>query len=441
MDAKEPIMDRIWVENYRCFREKQDVPLAPLTLLLGENSTGKTSFLAMINAFIDENIWMTGIPNFKDPYDLGSFDEIAHYRGGRGGRADWFIGGCLRHVGKKDVPYRLEFTFKKNAGAPFTAKTRFERKDVWVQAEYNPAAKSIRRLTLAESGLFGSSRGVWEWKVQVVDGKVETRFTPTEGSPEAGKEEKEWLIDLSPFGIRELTGEEYLFPHVVSSAPVRSNPKRTYDPKPVVRDTEGSYIPSLFAHLSAQETDPWKRLKEKLEAFGKESGLFDEIDVKRPFRKNESGPFQILVRKAGGKIKGPWRNLLDVGYGVSQILPTAVELFNPSKPILYLLQQPETHLHPSAQAALGSQLCSAASEGNQLVVETHSDYLMDRVRMDIRDQKTDLTPEDVSILFFERDGLDVRMWPIRFDELGNVKDAPDSYRRFFMKEINRSIGL
>ena len=46
-------MDRVWVENYRTrFREKQDVPLAPLTLLLGENSTGKTPFLAMINALI-----------------------------------------------------------------------------------------------------------------------------------------------------------------------------------------------------------------------------------------------------------------------------------------------------------------------------------------------------------------------------------------------------
>lgn len=434
-------MDRIWFENFRCFRKKQDVPLKSLTLLVGENSTGKTSFLAMINALIDQRTRQSRIPNFKEPYDLGSFDEIVHYRGGRGGRADYFIGGCeLRSAGKENVPYRFEHTFKKNAGAPFTSKARSERKGVWVETEYDPSTESVAFL-FPVSGLLHSSRGVWEWKVEASEGNIDINLAPLEGSPEAGKDEKAVFEELSPLGIKFPFAESVLFPRVVASAPVRSNPKRTYDPAPVVRDPEGSYIPSLFAHLSAHETEQWKRLKEKLEAFGKESGLFDEIDVKRPFRKNETGPFQIIVRKAGGKIKGPWRNLQDVGYGVSQILPTATELFFQPEPALHLLQQPETHLHPSAQAALGSQLCSAASEGNQLIVETHSDYLMDRVRMDVRDQKTDLTPEDVVILFFERDGLDARIWPIRFDELGNVKDAPNSYRRFFMSEVNRSIGL
>ena len=43
-------MDKITLKNYRCFREEQTARLAPLTLLVGENSTGKTSFLAMIRA-------------------------------------------------------------------------------------------------------------------------------------------------------------------------------------------------------------------------------------------------------------------------------------------------------------------------------------------------------------------------------------------------------
>ncbi len=433
-------MDRIWVENFRCFREKQDVPLKPLTLLVGENSTGKTSFLAMINALIDQKTQMIGIPNFKEPYDLGSFDEIAHSRGGRGGQADYFIGGCeLRPADKENIPYRIEYTFKKNAGAPFRSKTRSERKGVWVEAEYDPLTESAASL-LPKSGRLGSSRGVWEWKVQTGDEGIKIGLIPNEGAPEAGKEEKAGFKKLWPHG-RLLAGEETLFPPVVSSAPVRSNPKRTYDPAPVARDPEGSYIPSLFAHLSAHKTDQWNRLKENLEAFGKESGLFDEIKVIRPLEEFDSAPFQIRVRKTNGGIESPWRNLKDVGYGVSQILPTATELFFQPEPVLYLLQQPETHLHPSAQAALGSQLCRTASEGNQLIVETHSDYLMNRVRMDVRDQIGGLTSDDVRILYFERDGLDVRIYPIRFDELGNVKDAPEGYRQFFMEETTRSIGL
>ncbi len=61
--------------------------------------------------------------------------------------------------------------------------------------------------------------------------------------------------------------------------------------------------------------------------------------------------------------------------------------------------------------------------------------------MDVRDKKTDLKPEDVSILYFERDGLEVNIHSLRLDEMGNVLDAPPGYRQFFMDEVTRSIGL
>ena len=68
-------MDQITLKNFRCFRDEQTARLAPLTLLVGENSTGKTSFMAMIRALWDVAYW-NRVPDFKeDPYDLGSFDE------------------------------------------------------------------------------------------------------------------------------------------------------------------------------------------------------------------------------------------------------------------------------------------------------------------------------------------------------------------------------
>ena len=74
-------------------------------------------------------------------------------------------------------------------------------------------------------------------------------------------------------------------------------------------------------------------------------------------------------------------------------------------------------------------------------METHSDYLMDRVRMDLRDRETSLKPEDVSILYFEPGDLSVQIHSIRLDEMGNVLGAPPSYGRFFMDEVSRSIGI
>ena len=149
----------------------------------------------------------------------------------------------------------------------------------------------------------------------------------------------------------------------------------------------------------------------------------------------------MLIRKSSRRLKGLKRNLIDVGYGVSQALPLLTELLRKGAPGTFLLQQPEVHLHPSAQAALGSLFCNIAAQGRQLIVETHSDYILDRVRMDIRDKKTGLKPEDVSILYFEPGELDVTIHSLRLDEQGNVLDAPKGYRQFFLEETRNSIGI
>lgn len=74
-------MDQITLQDYRCFHGEQTARLAPLTLLVGENSTGKTSFMAMLRA-LWEVAYGSAVPDFKEqPYDLGSFEEIAHHPG------------------------------------------------------------------------------------------------------------------------------------------------------------------------------------------------------------------------------------------------------------------------------------------------------------------------------------------------------------------------
>ena len=93
-------MNSVTLENFRCFGEKQTVRLAPLTLLVGENSTGKTSFLALIRALWDM-AYASRVPDFKEPpWDLGSYDEVAHHRGARGGRADTIVAGFTLRRGR-----------------------------------------------------------------------------------------------------------------------------------------------------------------------------------------------------------------------------------------------------------------------------------------------------------------------------------------------------
>jgi predicted ATPase len=83
-------MWKVTIEGIRCFKTRQEVPLAPLTLLVGENSTGKSTFLAVTRILWD--LMASEVePNFnEEPFDLGAFDNIANYTGGRKGRAKSF---------------------------------------------------------------------------------------------------------------------------------------------------------------------------------------------------------------------------------------------------------------------------------------------------------------------------------------------------------------
>lgn len=183
--------------------------------------------------------------------------------------------------------------------------------------------------------------------------------------------------------------------------------------------------------------------KKSIETFGKRLGLFSQFDVIAVAKGKGIGPFAMRVRGNPNQPRqvGPWRNLVDVGYGVSQILPLICRLSDPSVH-LHLIQQPEIHLHPKAQAALGSFLCEWVAEGRgQLIIETHSQYLLDRVRMAVRDSRIDIEPADVSVAFFELHGLESRIANIRFDSPGNVQGAPPGYNSFFVDEVTRSMGL
>ena len=449
-------MNQITTENFRCFRTRQAARLAPLTVLVGENSTGKTSFLALIRALWDAAFrWV--IPDFKEaPYDLGSFDEIAHFRGRGAGRLHEFAGG-FRVVPnlldrRKRVPRagwrpcRFEFTFGRRGTAPAPTTALLACEDLAITDSITGGAPQEIHLRTA--------RGEWLWRVPAEfrkrfagdddwlpqlfthPGAAEARhLTPVGGSPKITDDDRARLDELFSL-FDDLPGG----PRPFASAPVRSRPLRTYDPSRPSRDPEGETVPMYLSTAYFEDEESWKALKAALEAFGREAGLFDEITV-RPLGQRGSEPFQMQVRKFGRRAKGPPRNLIDVGYGVSQVLPVITELFRDSDTPLFLLQQPEVHLHPSAQAALGSLFCQTAGPRRQLVVETHSDHLLDRVRMDVRDAKTELKPDDVSILFFERDDLDVRIHSLRLDGEGNVLDAPPSYRRFFMDETRRSLRL
>jgi len=190
----------------------------------------------------------------------------------------------------------------------------------------------------------------------------------------------------------------------------------------------------LLASAPLTEPDHWKEIFSALDSFGSQSGLFTKVEVRR-LGESEGDPFQIQVHIGGAPV-----NLIDVGYGVSQVLPIVVDCLRGKEGGTFLLQQPEVHLHPRAQAELGSFLgVLAKQQKKRFVIETHSDHLVDRIRMDIRDGKG-LKPEDVSLLYFERKNGQANIHRLNLDEHGNLLDPPPGYRSFFLEEERRFLG-
>ncbi len=83
----------------------------------------------------------------------------------------------------------------------------------------------------------------------------------------------------------------------------------------------------------------------------------------------------------------------------------------------------------------------AKQQQKQFLIETHSDYFVDRIRMDIRDGKNGLQPEDVSLLYFERAKGTVKIHRLLLDKHGNIENAPAGYRKFILEEERRLLGI
>jgi len=146
--------------------------------------------------------------------------------------------------------------------------------------------------------------------------------------------------------------------------------------------------------------------------------LADSLDVRDIAKRLNL--FQVKVTGAGRSpsVRGATANLADVGFGVSQVLPVLVQglLMRPGG--VYLVQQPEIHLHPDAQAGLADFFIYLASYGVITIVETHSEYLLLRIRrrlaegappilMGLPTEIPDiqpLRPNDVSVLFTGLEG-------------------------------------
>ena len=426
------------MEEVRCFAERQEFNIRPLTFLVGENSTGKTTALACFEVLANY-LCDYGIDFNSPPYSMGIFKDIV--RNSRKAEKAFTLGFTLSGT-NEDVECTVEFVEKEEGIEPVVRSVMLKFTDGEIVLSAADNLESYIRLASYDKERnqyrVDVSSDFWEGTSPFfLFGRVtHLRVSQSEGDNALAnylnKKKKHTGIPWQKI-------EAYLA--VFSISPIRSQPKRTYDPIGIFNDPEGSDAPEWLRWIKANHKKEWATLKVLLAEFGKCSGLFQNIEVKN-LGGSVANPFQLKV-----KVRGPNSNIVDVGYGVSQILPILVQILDPPislepvvGPYFFLLQQPEVHLHPRAQAELSSLLAILASKGpRSFIVETHSDNMIDRARIEIR--KGNIRPEDLSLIYLEPKGRGVKVHNIRFDKMANMEGVPPHYGKFFMKEYRELMGF
>lgn len=436
-------MDSIYLNKFRGISETI-INVFPVNFLLGENSTGKTSVLSALTLLSSTDFWFnlnfnTGDYQFggysdivsvsspdKSEFQIGLYKEdeenesrsacyMLHFQEGNDGlpRLVRFSQLCSEHLvtlqispkqikayGTKDVPscvsgFELASCFEYLRNVPNTHKKG-----------YKIFSDEFKRI-IRRSPIF------------ILPDIVEKIFPDQD--PESDN-------DFFPFPI--LAAHSRL----ASLAPIRTKPKRTYDGYTQHYSPEGEHTPYIIRANINKKGEP--SFRAALDTFGKESGLFSTVGVSQ-FGKDRSAPFELIINLSDNS---PLR-INSVGYGVSQVLPVVVELLDRPKETWFAVQQPEVHLHPKAQAALGDVFFQVAlTQEKILFVETHSDYLIDRFRLNYREN--DLKEKFAQILFFERLDEENKISQIIILPDGEYpENQPKGFRAFFLEEQRKILGF
>ncbi|HAI68380.1 MAG TPA: hypothetical protein DCM38_02965 [Gammaproteobacteria bacterium] len=404
-------------ENFRCFAGKHSINIRPLTILVGENSAGKSTFLAALSVISDFSSY-PGKPRFdRPPYDLGGFDTIVSHSN----KGTTFSLGF--EIQTDDKALGIIARYSANLGQATLCTLRIESQYGCITLNYEDNTLRCQLSQFQE--LKGQNAQIDLDREQIPPLKLKSIELLLAAILNASEDKILLLKLLQPIMQMSRLIESVSFAGI-SVAPIRSKPKRTYDHLMTDYDPEGDHIPYAIARAFQKDEQTLKALNQ----FGQESGLFNEISVKNLGDKHD--PFQLHVRMSelSAEISV---NLTDVGYGVSQSLPIIVQSVLRSGSDYLLLQQPEVHLHPRAQAALGSFFVQQVTENNKrFVIETHSDYLLDRIRQAVASGL--IMPQQVSIIFFDKPLLETTLHHLSLDDNGNILDVPASYRRFFLEE-------
>ena len=199
--------------------------------------------------------------------------------------------------------------------------------------------------------------------------------------------------------------------------------------------TDGEYAPSflttygsdkLINESMAHPKAVSNQLRHHVEAW-----LGEISPGTRVYTKDHSGLDLISLGFAFSSSLGETKHFrsTNVGFGISYILPIILVLLSAKPGSLILLENPEAHLHPHGQVKMGELLALASENGVQILVETHSDHLLNGIRLAVHGGH--ISPDNVGLSFFQREqtggSISANISSPKIDRAGRIDFWPEGF--------------
>ena len=437
------MLSSLQISHFKAWKDTRRVRLAPLTVIFGANSAGKSSLGHLLlalkqTAVSSDRRRALHLGDTNAQIDLGTFKDCLHH-----------------HDTSKPLSFKIEWQLPKQ----LDVRDPLNRSKSWTGDHLGIDVSLLANEKTAQPQAVGL-------KYQLKSGTGEnlnTSFSRDEKGTYSLKSDeyqfvrsvgRKWPLEepdkfyrvsdasrarfqnadfLSDFALET----ESMLERLYYLGPLREPPRRTYQwsgdtPGDVGSKGEYSIAAILAAKAQGRKLNrgPRKRQHE-FDAFVAEwlrdLGIIDSFTVRAVAEGRKE--FEVLVRT---KSDATEVKITDVGFGVSQVLPALVEAFYCPRNSTVWMEQPEIHLHPQVQAELADAFISAirANENGeprnvQLIVESHSEHFLNRLQRRIAEGE--ILPDEVAIYFCSNKSGAAELEELHVNLFGDIENWPENF--------------
>lgn len=445
------MLTHLHIKNFKAWQDTTDIKLAPLTVIFGPNSSGKSSlghFLLALKqtALSSDRKSSLRLGGNYSLIDLGTFQDCLYNHDDQ---------RSLDFTLRWKLPVNLDVRDALSILPSYVGNELSLFANIGIDSKGQPQTNKFTYQLLKDEQ---ATLKIDHWKEK---GKVELESYPLTLLKAIGRK---WPLESpekfyrfadrsilrfqnADFLVEFSLAVERLLENVYYLGPLRARPERIYTwsgdtPLHVGFNGEDTISALLAATAAKRELNRKPKARKAIfdqfiAAWLKDIGMIHSFEVAQLVAERKQ--YEVLIRV---NPHDPVVKLTDVGFGVSQVLPALVQAFYAPPNSVIWMEQPEIHLHPSVQANLADVFISAIQSNEngeprnvQVIVESHSEHFLLRLQRRIAEREISLN--DIAIYFVHHTENGAQIEPLELDADGDIANWPDNFFGNEMEEIGR----